>query len=138
MLYQQIPVLLYSLTPKFNEHQSVKLTHSQYNLLENLLGEYCHTHDVPRLKGLVKRIHRRMHEHTEHHLWHTEFDFISNHLMNAMKESGYCREEDDVQTAIDILHREKIEELKTARSGMNQRHDDESGLFSDMKRFLVG
>ncbi len=109
MLYQQIPALFYSLTPKFKSAESVRITHSQYDQLEELISSYCYSHDVPRLKGLIKRVQRRMEQHADHHLWQTEFDFICNHLMGAMKEVGYCRDQDTVESVLGALNRSTIE-----------------------------
>jgi Uri superfamily endonuclease len=105
MIYQQIPALFYSLQPRFRDNESVRITSSQFEQLNELIGHYCYTHDVPRLKSLMKRVKRRMEQHSDHHIWHTEFDFISNHLMKAMKEAGFCRLEDDPDSVVAILNR---------------------------------
>jgi hypothetical protein len=46
-----------------------------------------------------------MEQQSDHHLWQTEFEFISDHLMRAMKEAGYCRMEDDSESVLAILNR---------------------------------
>ena len=106
MLYQQIPALFYSLQPRFERQESVRITQSQFMVLNQLIKDYCYSHDAPRLKSLAKRVQRRMEQHADHHLWHTEFDYISSHLLSAMKASGYCRPEDSAATVAEILNRQ--------------------------------
>ena len=131
MLYHQIPALLYSLTPKFEDQESVKLTHSQFNLLSRVLSEYCHTHDAPRLKSLLKRIIRRINDKSPHHLWLTEFEFICNYLMKLMIDNGYCREEDNFISVQAILQRQSTVH---ANRKHNLRASDQVRLFSGMKQ----
>ncbi|NVJ61625.1 MAG: hypothetical protein HWE27_14610 [Gammaproteobacteria bacterium] len=119
MLYQQIPALFYSLQPRFEKHESVRITQSQYVALNQLITDYCYAHDAPRLKSLAKLIQRRMDRHAEHHLWHAEFDYISSHMLSAMKESGYCRNEDNAKTVAEILNRNSEKPAETKRHNRN-------------------
>ncbi len=134
MMYQQIPALFYSLKPRFNKSESVRITTSQFDQLNELIGKYCYSHDVPRLKSLMKRVHRRMEQHSDHHLWHTEFDFISDHLMKAMKEAGYCRLEDDPDSVISILNRSYQSKDNTPRR--RSRESDHMMLSKSVKNIF--
>ncbi len=124
MLYQQIPALFYSLTHKFETGESVRITHSQFDQLNELVGDYCYSHDVPRLKSLMKRVHRRMEQRADHHLWHTEFDYISNHLMRAMKEGGYCRAEDNNKSVLGVLNRQPLQRDTNDRKSKSRESDN--------------
>jgi len=131
MMYQQVPALFYSLTPKFDTRESIRLTSSQFDQLNGLISDYCYTHDVPRLKGLLKRIRRRMEQHADHHLWHTEFDYIAKHLVQAMKDSGYCRLDDDSKSIVGVLNRHNAESSKRRRS-----RDSDHMMFSQSVKQL--
>ncbi|NVK87134.1 MAG: hypothetical protein HWE13_03375 [Gammaproteobacteria bacterium] len=127
MMYQQVPALFYSLKPRFDKTESVRITQSQYEQLRDLVNDYCYSHDAPRLKGLIKRVQRRIEQHADHHLWHTEFDYISDHLIGAMKEDGFCRMEDDINSVVSVLNRNN--ERASARSSGRSRENDNM-LFS--------
>ncbi len=133
MLYQQIPALFYSLAPRFKDKQSVRITRSQYQQLNELVLDYCHTHDEPRLRGLIKRIQRRMRDQADHHIWQTEFDFIKEHLMRAMKESRYCRVEDNPDSVLLVLNRDSQGELPHRH---RSRESDQMMFSNSMKKMF--
>ena len=133
MMYQQIPTLIYSLQPRFKTKESVRITQSQYEQLNELVKDYCHFHDAPRLKGLVKRIQRRMQQHSDHHLWQTEYNFITDHLMSAMKEAGYCRNEDNSKSVISVLNRENSSDYSERR---RSRRSDQMQFSQSVKQIF--
>lgn len=131
MMYQQIPALFYSLRSKFKDTESVRMTTSQFGQLNNLITEYCHYHDAPRLKGLIKRVQRRMDQHATHHLWLTEYEFIREHLMKAMKEVSFCRQEDNPDSVIAVLNRSSN---ANDREGKAKRREGDHMLFTQSVR----
>ncbi len=131
MLYRQIPVLLYSLSYRFGEVESIKLTQSQYALLRDLLESCYKQNQQPELSTLIKRIDRRVKEDGDYHLWHAEFNFISTQLMTAMKDNGFCRQDDDPYSSQAILKRQ-TERLDNSRS-RKSRKTDPLPIFSSMK-----
>ncbi len=133
-MYQQIPALFYSLRSKFKDSESVRITTSQLGQLEALIKDYCHYHDAPRLKSLVKRIHRRMDQHADHHLWLTEYEFIREHLMSAMKEVKFCRAEDNPESVIGVLNRSN---QMTHREGKDKTRVDDHMLFSQSVKNIL-
>ncbi len=108
MSVQQIPVILKSISPQFNEHTAIKITGSQYTMMKEVIKEYGSNNDASRLYGILGRIGRRMKQVNNPHLWSTEFDFFATSMMHALKERRYCREEDSIDDIDEIFARHNI------------------------------
>lgn len=125
MSVQQIPTILKSMNPKFDQHAAIKITPSQYNMMKDVVQDYCLTHDAPRLYGLLGRVNRRMKIANKPHLWQNEFDYFASSMMQALKENHYCRLEDTIDDIDEIFARRN----NASEPGHN-RSSDRHGIFS--------
>lgn len=125
MSVQQIPTILKTMRPQFFEQNAIKITSSQYNMMKEVIQDYCRTHDAPRLYGILGRISRRMKQPNNPHLWQTEFDYFATSMMGALKENNYCRLEDTIDDINEIFSREN----KGSTPG-HSRHSDRSQILS--------
>ncbi|TQV75245.1 hypothetical protein FLL45_09930 [Aliikangiella marina] len=125
MSVQQIPTILKTMHPQFGHQEAIKITSSQFNMMKEVIQEYCRSHDAPRLYGILGRINRRMKQPNTPHLWHTEFDYFASSMMQALKENNYCRLEDTIDDINDIFQRTN----KGSMPGRN-RHDDRMQIMS--------
>lgn len=125
MSVQQIPTILKTMNPQFSGQNAIKITSSQYNMMKEVIQDYCRTHQAPRLYGILARVNRRMKQVNGPHLWHTEYDFFAASMMEALKEDHYCREEDTIDNVNEIFMRQN----NSSKPGHN-RHDDKSVIMS--------
>lgn len=119
MSLQQIPTILKSMQPQFDNKSAIKLTTSQYSMMKEVIQEYCRSHDAPRLYGILGRISRRMKKANNPHLWVTEYEYFANSMMESLKEHDCCRLDDTLADINEIFLRAN----KTSEPG-NNRHDD--------------
>jgi len=119
MSVQQIPAILKTMSPQFEHAEAIKLTSSQYNMMKEVIQDYCRTHDAPRLYGMLGRIHRRMKQANHPHLWQTEFEYFANSMMDALREKNQCRAEDTLQDINDIFQRRN----RASQPGRNRATD---------------
>ena len=125
MSVQQIPTILKSMQPQFDEKNAIKITNSQYAMMKDVIKEYCKAHDAPRLYGILGRISRRMKQANNPHLWATEYEYFANSMMQSLKENQHCRLNDTVLDINEIFLRHN----KNSEPG-NNRHDDRSQIMS--------
>lgn len=125
MSVQQIPTILKSMQPQFDNKNAIKITNSQYAMMKDVIKEYCKSHDAPRLYGILGRIGRRMKQVNNPHLWATEYDYFANSMMQSLKENQFCRLDDTVEDINEIFQRHN----KSSEPG-NNRHDDRSQIMS--------
>jgi len=119
MSIQQIPTILKSMSPQFSHHEAIKITRSQYNMMKEVIQDYCLTHDAPRLYGILGRISRRMKKASNPHLWHTEFEYFADSMMGALKEENRCRLEDGIENIDEIFERQNND----SEPGHNRQSD---------------
>lgn len=125
MSVQQIPTILKTMSPQFMEQDAIKITPSQYDMMKEVIRDYCRTHDAPRLYGILGRINRRMKKASGLHLWQTEFDYFASIMMNALKEDHRCRLDDSIEDIDEIFMRQN----RASKPGHN-RHDDKMQILS--------
>jgi len=125
MSIQQIPSILKSMHPQFEEKSAIKITNSQFIMMKEVIQEYCKSHDAPRLYGILGRISRRMKQPNNPHLWATEYNYFASSMMQSLKENDCCRMDDSIENIDDIFNRHN----KTSEPGFN-RHDDPSQIMS--------
>jgi len=125
MSVQQIPTILKSMQPQFDNKNAIKITNSQYSMMKDVIQEYCTTHDAPRLYGILGRISRRMKQANNPHLWATEYEYFANSMMESLRENECCRESDSLTDINEIFLRAN----KTSEPGKN-RYDDKSQILS--------
>ena len=85
MSVQQIPTILKSMQPQFDDKNAIKITNSQYSMMKDVIQEYCTTHDAPRLYGILGRVSRRMKQANNPHLWATEYDYFANSMIESLR-----------------------------------------------------
>lgn len=119
MSVQQIPTILKTMSPQFREQTAIKITNSQYDMMKDVIKDYCKHHDAPRLYGILGRISRRMKQPNNPHLWQTEFDYFASSMMDALKENNYCRTEDTLEDINEIFLRQN----KSSVPGHNRKED---------------
>lgn len=119
MSVQQIPTILKTMSPQFNGQNAIKITSSQYNMMKEVIQDYCRTHEAPRLYGILGRINRRMKQANNPHIWQTEFEYFASSMMEALREDHYCRLEDTIEDVNEIFMRRN----KTSQPGHNRRDD---------------
>lgn len=119
MSVQQIPAILKSISPQFKDQQAIKITASEYLMMNDVVKEYCRGHEAPRMFGILGRINRRMKQTNTPHLWLTEFDFFATSMMRTLKEKKYCRDEDSLDDINEIFKRHN----KGSLPGKNRRKD---------------
>lgn len=125
MSVQQIPTILKTMSPQFKDQTAIKITSSQYDMMKEVIQDYCQTHDSPRLFGILGRISRRMKQPNNPHLWQTEFDYFASSMMNSLKENSCCRTEDTLDNIDEIFLRQN----KGSAPG-HSRKEDRSQILS--------
>jgi hypothetical protein len=75
-----------------------------------------------------------MKEQKEHHIWAYEYDYISDHMMNALKEGRLCRTSDNPDAVISILNRDPHSQIEKA--GDKNRENDPVALSQSMKKIV--
>ncbi|WP_196137262.1 hypothetical protein [Aliikangiella sp. G2MR2-5] len=125
MSIQQIPTILKTMRPQFEAQTAIKITNSQFDMMKEVVSDYCKTHDAPRLYGILGRISRRMKQANNPHLWQTEFEYFASSMMDALKENGCCRMDDTIDDINEIFARKNKDSLP----GHNRR-DDRSQILS--------
>ncbi|TQV84897.1 hypothetical protein [Aliikangiella coralliicola] len=125
MSIQQIPTILKTMSPQFKEQNAIKITSSQYDMMKEVIQDYCRTHDAPRLYGILGRINRRMKQANNPHLWQTEFEYFASSMMESLKENRYCRDDDTIDDINEIFSRRNNDSLPG-----NNRHNDKSQILS--------
>jgi len=125
MSVQQIPAILKSMQPQFDNKNAIKITNSQYSMMKEVIQDYCKSHDAPRLYGILGRISRRMKQSNNPHLWATEYQYFANSMMGSLKENNCCRDDDTLADINEIFLRAN----KTSEPG-NNRYDDRSQIMS--------
>ncbi len=119
MSIQQIPTILKTMSPQFKEQNAIKITSSQYDMMKDVIQDFCSTHNAPRLFGMLGRIGRRMKQANNPHLWHTEFEYFATNMMLALKENKRCRLEDTIENIDEIFKREN----QNSSPGQNRKSD---------------
>ncbi len=125
MSVQQIPTILKTINPQFNQQQAIKITSSQFNMMKEAVDDYCRTHEAPRLQGILARINRRMKQANNPHLWQTEYELFASSMMQELKEHDAARDDDSVQNIDEIFSRKN----NNSMPGHN-RHNDKTPILS--------
>ena len=125
MSVQQIPTILKSMQPQFDNKNAIKITNSQYSMMKEVIQEYCINHDSPRLYGILGRVSRRMKQANNPHLWATEYEYFANSMMESLRENECCRDDDTLSDINEIFQRAN----KTSEPGKN-RFDDKNQILS--------
>ena len=125
MSVQQIPTILKSMQPQFDDKNAIKITNSQYSMMKDVIQEYCTTHDAPRLYGILGRVSRRMKQANNPHLWATEYEYFANSMMESLRENECCRESDSLTDINEIFLRAN----RVSEPGKN-RYDDKNQILS--------
>ena len=113
------------MTPQFKDQTAIKITMSQYDMMKDVIQDYCKSHDAPRLYGILGRINRRMKQPNNPHLWQTEYEYFATSMMEALKENNCCRMEDTLEDIDEIFMRQN----RNSMPG-NNRKEDRSQILS--------
>ncbi len=124
MSVQQIPALLKSMRPQFEDKNAIKITSSQFGMMKEIIREHCLIQDASRLYGILGRMTRRMKKPNNPHLWQTEFEYFANSMLQSLKENNYCRLEDSIEDINEIFARRN----SSSQPGKN-RLDDKTRFF---------
>jgi len=94
------------MSPQFSGENAIKITQSQYNMMKDVVEDFCQTHEAPKLYGILARVRRRMKQVNNPHLWHTEYDYFATSMLQGLKESDHCRLDDSLKDIEEIFQRQ--------------------------------